>query len=114
MMVRARMGALGSQAARMRARAARPMSWAVQEGASSRFWRQMSRKPGSRMVTWTVEHFMPCFRSRMATLSERRATPVRISAHPTRFRRKVMPFPTDLGGGVSPARVTRLCSSPAA
>ena len=46
-MVRARMGALPLQEDWISPRAARPMSWAVQEGASSRVWRQISLKLGS-------------------------------------------------------------------
>ena len=108
------MGAFIFQDSRMSSIAARLSSVEVQMGMSSRFWRQMFRKPGSRMVTCTVAQRMACLRSRAATLSESRATPVRMSSGPTRFRRKVMELPMDLGGGSSLAGTTGLCSSPAA
>ena len=108
------MGAFIFQDSRMSSIAARLSSVEVQMGMSSRFWRQMFRKSGSRMVTCTVAQRMACLRSRAATLSESRATPVRMSSGPTRFRRKVMELPMDLGGGSALAGTTGLCSSPAA
>ena len=83
-------------------------------GALRRFWRQMSLKLGSRMVTWTVVHLRACLRRRTATSSDSSVTAVRSSVHPSRFRGKVRPLPTDLGPGCSRAGITGECSAPEA
>ena len=77
-------------------------------GAAVPFWRLMVFRDGDRTAIWMVVAFIPCFRSRNATRSARRRTPASISSRPDRSRRKVRPFPTDLGGGCSPAGRTGL------
>ena len=88
-------------------RAPGPGRWA----ASSRRWRLISRKSGSRMAQGDAwQHFIPCRRRRTATWSAsmgdaRRGSP----PGPERLRGKVSPLPTDLGGVLLPGRGHRGC-----
>ena len=108
------MGAPDFQLRSMMPMAAWYSSRAVLVGAGRGRWRQISLNLGSRMVTWRVDAFMLCFRSRTATWSASMATPRLTSSRRMRLRGKVSPLPTDLGGVYVPAGATGLCSRPLA
>ena len=72
-------------------------SRARQVGGSSRRWRLISRKSGSRMARETPAAFIPARRRRTATRSDSMAMPEQISSRPDKLRGKVRPLPMDLG-----------------
>ena len=112
--VRARTGFCIFQHPSASSMASRAISRPRQVGTSSRFWRLMSRKSGSRIWRATPVHFMRCRRRRAPTWSDSWTIPAWISARPCRLRAKVLPLPTDLGGVYCPAGATGDRSRPQA
>ena len=112
--VRARTGRSMVQQPSASSIAARAISRPRQVGTSSRFWRLRSRKSGSRIWRATPVHFIRCRRRRAATCPASIPTPAWNSSRPVRFRAKVFPLPTDLGGVYCPAGATGARSRPLA